>query len=71
MTYLCTCFPRAFMRRVFGADAPTKDEAVWVVGRKVGGIGDDGVEALSDALVLTGGSECACAQRKGDVPGVW
>ena len=52
------------MRRVFGADAPTKDEAVWVVGRKVGGVGDDGVEALSDALVLTGvGSQNVRAHR--------
>jgi len=48
----------AVVRWVVGADAPTEDEAVWVFGGEVGRVGDDGVEAPSDALVLrigTGG----------------
>jgi hypothetical protein len=57
----------ALVGRVFGADAPTKDEAVWVLGREVGGVGDDSVEALPNALVLIdagGGSERACVKRE-------
>lgn len=49
----------AIVRRVFRSDAPTEDEAVWVIGiGKVGGVGDDGVEAPSDALVLIGEGDC-------------
>lgn len=60
-----------------GSDASTEDEAVWVVGGgKVGGVGDEGVEAASDALVLIGGgtrwSASVCGDRgRGFEPGGW